>query len=141
MPRSTAIRRLTGIALAATAVTGLALTTAGTASAATDENGNVESGEFGLYYNSNYAGCVFDLLDKDANFSNNYFRSSTSSQTCPGQGQTTDDNTASYWNRDVTAWEVYTKPDRAGIEGYLPLGYYGNASATFKNEISSAFYL
>ncbi|THA72811.1 hypothetical protein E6P78_01335 [Streptomyces sp. A0958] len=140
MTRSPAVRRLTGVALAATAVTGLTLTTAGPASAATNKNGNVESGEFGLYYNSNYAGCVFDLLNSDGNFSGDYFRSSTSSQTCPGQGQSTDNNTASYWNRDVTAWEVYTKAGRAGIEGYLPLGYYGNASVTFKNEISSAYY-
>ncbi|WP_326658692.1 peptidase inhibitor family I36 protein [Streptomyces sp. NBC_00385] len=139
MPRSTAIRRLTGIALAATAVTGLTLTTAGTASAATHKNGNVESGEFGLYYNSNYAGCVFDLLNEDGNFADNRFISSTSSQTCPGQGQITNDNTASYWNRDVTAWDVYTDAGRKGIHGYVPLNYYGNASATYKNEISSSY--
>lgn len=140
MPRSTAMRRLTGIALAATAVSGLTLTTAGTAWAATNKNGNVESGELGLYYNSSRAGCVFDLLASDGNFSGDYFRSPTSTQ-CNGQGASTDNNTASYWNRDVTAWEVYTKAGRAGIEGYLPLGYYGNASVTFKNEISSAYYL
>ncbi|WP_406453523.1 peptidase inhibitor family I36 protein [Streptomyces sp. NBC_00876] len=140
MARSAVMRRLTGITLAATAVTGLTLATAGTASAATNKNGNVESGEFGLYYNSNFAGCVFDLLESDGNFSGDLFRSSTSSQSCPGQGQSTDNNTASYWNRDVTAWDVYTKASRGGIKGSLPLGYYGNASTTFKNAISSAYY-
>ncbi|MFD4761436.1 peptidase inhibitor family I36 protein [Streptomyces sp. NPDC058439] len=140
MTRSNVTRRLAGIALTATAITGLTLVTAGTATAATHKNGNVESGEFGLYYNSNYVGCVFDLLNSDANFSNDHFISSTSASTCPGQGQTTNDNTASYWNRDVTAWDVYTDANRGGIRGSLPLGYYGNASVTFKNEISSAYY-
>lgn len=140
MPRSTALRRLTGVALVATAITGLTLTTAGTAIAAGHKNGNIDSGEFGLYYNSNYAGCAFDLLYSDERFSDDRFISSTSAQTCPGQGQTTDDNTASYWNRDVTTWDVYTNPVRGGIHGYIPLDYYGNASATYKNEISSAYY-
>lgn len=140
MTGSSAMRRMAGTALAATAVTGLLLTTAGTATAAGHKNGNVESGEFGLYYNSNYAGCVFDLLYSDERFSDDRFVSSTSSQTCPGQNKTTDNNTASYWNRDVSAWDVYTDPKRGGIHGYVPLDYYGNASATYKNEISSAYY-
>ncbi|MBT2397063.1 peptidase inhibitor family I36 protein [Streptomyces sp. ISL-100] len=135
MSRSTVTRRLAGIALAATAATGLTLATAGTASAATHKNGVVESGEFGLYYNSDFGGCVFDLYVADSNFYDDKFIGS-----CAGSGQSTNDNTASYWNRDVNTWYVYTDANRGGVRGSLPSGYSGNASATFKNEISSAYY-
>ena len=139
MTGSTTRRRLVGVALAACAVTGLTIASAGAASAATSKNGSVESGEFGMYYHSDYAGCAFDLIVSDDNFANDYFRSSTSS-TCSGQGQTTNNNTASNWNRDVFEWYVYTGASHTSLEGSLPVGWYGNFSANYKNAVTSAYW-
>jgi hypothetical protein len=124
------VRRVvaTGAALAALVGTGLA--TAGSASAA-GKNGVVESGEFGLYYSPNRGLPVFDLFVSDTDFSNDYF---------PGTTTRANDNTASYWNRDTLTWYVYTDANAGGNEGWLDPGYIGNASTTFRNRISSAYF-
>ncbi|MFB9605460.1 hypothetical protein ACFFTQ_21045 [Streptomyces roseofulvus] len=129
-------RRLVGGVLAAVAVAGIGLATAPGA-AALNKDGSLEAYEFGLYYNSGQGGCVFDLAVSDWDFSNDTFW--RPSGTCYGYGQTTNDNTASYYNRDTGTWWVYTDADGDGAEGTLPPGYKGDASRTFKNQISSAF--
>ncbi|MBD0844733.1 MULTISPECIES: hypothetical protein [unclassified Streptomyces] len=124
------------IGLAAGAVTaalGLTLTTAGSAAAVTEKNGLLTNYEMGFYYNSNQAGCVFDIFYGDSNFGNDVFKGS-----CAGSGQSVNNNTASYHNMDYVTWNVYTGVDYSGTIGYIPAGYVGNASATFKNTISSA---
>ncbi|MGW5774961.1 peptidase inhibitor family I36 protein [Streptomyces sp. NPDC003863] len=131
----TALRRVAATAIALAALGAGALATAGSASAATGKNGYLESGEFGLFYNSNQAGAVFDLYVSDANFDDDYFPGPGN-----GAGQKVNDNTASYWNQDSNTWWVYTDAYAGGVEGSLPVGYYGNASTTFKNQISSAYY-
>ncbi|MEU8539558.1 peptidase inhibitor family I36 protein [Streptomyces sp. NPDC048717] len=131
----TALRRIAATAVALAALGAGALATAGSASAATGKNGYLESGEFGLYYNSNEAGAVFDLFLEDTNFNGDYFAGPGN-----GAGQSANDNTASYWNRDSNTWWVYTNAGAGGYEGSLPVGHIGNASATFKNAISSAYY-
>ncbi|MEU7020532.1 peptidase inhibitor family I36 protein [Streptomyces sp. NPDC046203] len=131
----TALRRIAATTVALAALGAGALATAGSASAATGKNGVLETGEFGLYYNSNQGGAVFDLFLSDANFINDYFAGPGN-----GAGQNVNDNTASYKNRDSNTWWVYTNADAGGIEGSIPAGYSGNASTTFKNEISSAYY-
>jgi hypothetical protein len=125
------LRRLavTGVALAA--VGGVGIATAGSASAATGKNGTVESGEFGLYYVTGSSGLVFDLFVSDSNFSGDVF---------PGTSISANDNTESYRNRDTLTWYVYTNAGAGGSEGWLDPGYVGNASSTFKNTISSAYY-
>ncbi|MET8129170.1 peptidase inhibitor family I36 protein [Streptomyces sp. NPDC005231] len=131
MSRSTT-HRLGALAAVAAATAGLLISTTISA-AATSKNGVLETYEFGLYYNSGYAGCVFDVYDSDNNFSDDKFKGS-----CSGSGQTTNDNTASYWNRDdVFDYYVYTDADYHGSWGTIPSGYKGNASSTFKNEISA----
>ncbi|MEU0742511.1 peptidase inhibitor family I36 protein [Streptomyces sp. NPDC006134] len=136
MNNSTTVRRLSRMALAVTAVAGIGLASAPSASALT-KDGALEAYEFGLYYNSGQLGCVFDLANSDWNFSGDTFWKV--SGTCNGIGQSTNDNTASYRNRDNETWWVYTDADGDGAEGTLPAGYAGDASSTFKNEISSAF--
>ncbi|MFD9608691.1 peptidase inhibitor family I36 protein [Streptomyces sp. NPDC004288] len=126
-------RRLAVMAAAGLAITGAALATAAPASA-TGKNGNLEYMEFGLFYNSNQAGCVFDLYVQDNSFSDDVFKGAA----CHGVNQVTNDNTASYINRDTRTWYVYTNANFGGTEGSLPANYVGNASSTFKNQISSA---
>ncbi|HET8658085.1 MAG TPA: peptidase inhibitor family I36 protein [Micromonosporaceae bacterium] len=93
------------------------------------KDGVVESGEFGLYYLVDQGGYVFDLAVGDSNFSGDVF---------PGTSISANDNTESYWNRDVYWWHVYTDASWGGSHGCLPSGYEGNASQTFRNTISSA---
>jgi Peptidase inhibitor family I36 len=120
------------------AVLGAALTTlvamvvtASPASAATHKNGVVEVGEFGLYYLQNQSGPVFDLFVSDSNFAGDVF---------PGTGISADNNTESYWNRDSFWWHVFTGANYTGSHGCLPPGWVGNASPTYRNTISSAYY-
>ena len=117
-------------ALAVTAVAAV-LATATPASAATHKNGVVEAGEFGLFYLQNQGGYAFDLFIDDDNFADDVF---------PGTGISADNNTESYWNRDISWWHVWTGASYSGSHGCLPAGHSGNASATFKNTISSAYY-
>ncbi|WP_322748472.1 MULTISPECIES: peptidase inhibitor family I36 protein [unclassified Frankia] len=120
------------IALAAVAAClGTGLGVAAPANAATGKNGVLESGEFGLYYLQNQGGYVFDLYVSDSNFANDVF---------PGTSISANDNTESYKNRDTYWWHVFTNANYTGSHGCLPAGYSGNASATFKNTISSAYY-
>ncbi|MFJ8858477.1 hypothetical protein ACIRD8_08565 [Streptomyces sp. NPDC102451] len=125
--------------LRAAATTSLVLSaiavSAGSASAA-GKDGYVTSGEFGLFCFQNQTNSVFDLLVDDANFNNDYFKGS---QSC--SGHTTNDWTESYLNLDTFEWSVHTDANGNGTAGYLPAGYRGNASAKFKNTISSAYYV
>ncbi|MFF3760343.1 hypothetical protein [Streptomyces sp. NPDC002185] len=128
-------KRVMKAAVAATAAAGFLLGAAGTASASYFDDGILESGEFGLYYNSGTAGCVTDP-GPDNNFSDNWFKDPYGVN-CAGEGQGTNDNTASYWNRSVFTYYVFTDAYKGGVRGSLPVGYSGNASDTFKNKISS----
>ncbi|MBD0707170.1 MULTISPECIES: peptidase inhibitor family I36 protein [unclassified Streptomyces] len=132
----TALRRVAVTALALAALGGGALATAGSASAATHKNGYLETGEFGLYYSPDRGGAVFDLYTEDQDFSDDWFHGPGA-----GTGQSANDNTASYWNNDTYTWRVYTDANRGGVEGSLPPGHIGNASANFRNQISSAYFV
>ncbi|MCT9074989.1 peptidase inhibitor family I36 protein [Streptomyces fulvoviolaceus] len=140
MNGSRTVRRVSALAVSVVAVGGLALSTAGPAAAVDQDDGILEAGEFGLYYNSGRGGCVFDLLAGDNDFANNDFKDRPTYVNCPGEGQTVNDNTASYWNRDTTTWYVYTDSYHEGTRGDLPAGYIGDATSTFKNEISSGYW-
>ncbi|MFD4372616.1 hypothetical protein [Streptomyces sp. NPDC058486] len=121
-----------GAALAAAAL--CTLTAAGTASAV-EKDGWLTANEMGLYCNSYQGSSVFDLGSHswDENLGNDYFKGSLS---CAGQK--VDNNTASYWNRTSdNTLNVFTGTHSTGSQGYIPPGYVGNASATFKNKISS----
>jgi len=118
------------LAVVATAIAAIMFTTA-PASAATGKNGVLESGEFGLYYLQNQSSYVFDLFVSDSNFAGDVF---------PGTGISANNNTESYRNRDTFWWHVFTGASYTGSHGCLPPEHVGNASATFKNTISSAYY-
>ncbi|MFE3073195.1 peptidase inhibitor family I36 protein [Streptomyces sp. NPDC059247] len=130
----TALRRVAATAVALAALGAGALATAGSASATT-KNGSLETGEFGLFYNSGQGGAVFDLYIADDNFDDDWFPGPGN-----GAGQKVNDNTASYWNADSLTWWVYTDAYAGGVEGSLPPGYLGDASSNFKNKISSAYH-
>ncbi|MFJ8858479.1 peptidase inhibitor family I36 protein [Streptomyces sp. NPDC102451] len=102
---------------------------------AAGKDGTLSAGEMGLYYNSNRGGAVFDLPShgQDPDLGNDYFKGSLN-----GAGQRVANNTASYWNRTTdNSLLVYTGTNYTGTYGYVPAGYIGNASVTFKNTISS----
>ncbi|MGW6691764.1 hypothetical protein [Streptomyces sp. NPDC054961] len=128
------IRKLATGCAAAVSVGAVLVATAGP-SAATERNGYLEDSEFGLYYNSNSGGCVFDLYGSDWNFTNDYF---TGPYNCTGIAGLVDDDTASYRNRDTYTWRVATEINLGGLVGSIPPGYVGNASINFKNKITSA---
>lgn len=123
--------------LRAVAAAGLVLgavgVSAGSASAA-GKDGWLTSGEFGLFCFQNQQNSVFDLYISDTNFADDTFKGS---QSCAGSS--TNDNTESYSNQDSFEWSVHTDLNGGGYDGYLGPGYKGNASATFKNKISSAY--
>ncbi|WP_411087875.1 peptidase inhibitor family I36 protein [Streptomyces sp. 061-3] len=120
------------------ALGGVTALSSGVAVASTAKNGYHESGEFGLYYNSNRVGCVFDLYLADSNFSGEYFKDHEMNFQCGGLGQKVNDNTASYWNKDTWTWEVATDANYDGSVGWIDQGVWSNASASFKNAVSSA---
>ncbi|MER5222095.1 hypothetical protein [Streptomyces flaveus] len=128
-------RRIAALAVTAAAFGGFTLAATGSAAANTPQNGTLESSEFGLYYNSGRVGCVHDMMYDDSTFGNNNFKGPAS---CAGRGETVNDNTASYRNRSLLDYQVWTDRDFDGAKGVIPSGYAGNASSDFKNEISSA---
>lgn len=112
-----------------TAVLSLLIST--TPASAVGKDGVVESGEFGLYYLQGSSGLVFDLFVSDSDFRDDVF---------PGTSISADNNTESYRNRDSFWWHVFTGVGYTGSHGCLPSGHVGNASATYRNTISSAYY-
>ncbi|MEV0750755.1 peptidase inhibitor family I36 protein [Streptomyces poriferorum] len=141
MPRSAIARNLGRAAVTTIAVIGVTLTTVSIASAA-DRDGTLNDGEFGLYYNSNQKGCVYDhnqpgVAIADGDLSQDYFKAPSIYVSCAGEGQTVDNNAAAYWNRTHGTIWVYTGVRGGGLEGSLPSGYAGNASLNYKNAITS----
>ncbi|MFE9855275.1 hypothetical protein [Streptomyces sp. NPDC005780] len=136
-------RRMATVALAVSALGGFGLATAGTAAAEqVSYDGYLDPNEMGFYYNSNQAGCVFDLYDKDQNFNNDNFRAFPSSASCNGKGQVVGNNTASYKNRTDQPWTVHTGPNSGGTyHGEIPAFYVGNATSNFKNNIESTCFI
>ncbi|MCY0931701.1 hypothetical protein OTB20_37080 [Streptomyces sp. H27-H1] len=130
--RSRIVMRAAVTAVLALSAVGLSL---GSANAA-EKDGWITSGEFGLFCLQNQGNSVFDLVLDDTNFANDYFKGS---QSCAGH--TTNDYTESYRNLDSFTWDVYTDWNRGGSHGTIPAGYAGNASATFKNAISSSYWV
>lgn len=132
---TTITRRMAQAAAAGAALLmlgGLGFVTAAPAAAA-DKDGVLETGELGLYYNSNFGGSVFDLALSDPNFANDRFPTSPS--------VSPDNNTASYDNRDIYAWQLCTDANYTGTCGRLLSGANGNFSDVYKNKVTSARYL
>ena len=123
-------RLLTVLVAGAIAILGIMASTA--PANATEKNGVVETGEFGLYYVQGSSGLVFDLYFSDSDFRNDVF---------PGTGIPADNNTESYRNRDTFWWHVYTGVGYTGSHGCLPPGWVGDASSTYRNTISSAQFM
>ncbi|MET7529005.1 hypothetical protein [Streptomyces goshikiensis] len=129
-----AMRRLASGFMAVVSVGGVLIGSTASASAM-GKDGTLDADEFGLFYYAGRSGCVFDLYGEDRNFSDDTFKGS-----CTGSGFLVNDNTESYRNRDAYAWKVATDKDLDGNVGEIPSKYEGNASATFKNKISSSTY-
>ncbi|MEV7416862.1 peptidase inhibitor family I36 protein [Streptomyces sp. NPDC089919] len=130
------LRRLASVSLTAAALGAALLTTAAPATAYA-KDGYLEADEFGLFYSIGNTGCVFDLYGSDVNFTDNTFKGPSG---CAGYGRNVNDNTESYRNRDVVTWQVWTDKDYDGSLGFVPRGYSGDASTTFRNKISSSNY-
>ncbi|WP_327415729.1 hypothetical protein [Streptomyces sp. NBC_01233] len=122
---------LRGVAATALTLSALGLGM-GTANAA-EKDGYLTETEFGLFCYENQENSVFDLAARDRNFTDDWFKGSRS---CAGQN--VNDNTRSYLNRSGCVWYVNTHIEWQGSQGTIPAGYRGNASDTFKDQISSA---
>ncbi|MEV6682547.1 hypothetical protein AB0N09_37650 [Streptomyces erythrochromogenes] len=118
---------------AAGLVIGAVAVSAGSASAAA-KDGWLNSGELGLFCESNQQSSVFDLYVSDENFANDYFKGS---QSCAGH--TTNDYTESFINQDNYTWWVYTDWKGLGTGGYLSPNTRGNLASTWFNKVSSAY--
>ncbi|MDX3534450.1 hypothetical protein PV721_08725 [Streptomyces sp. MB09-01] len=122
---------LRGVAATALTLSALGL---GMGTANADErDGYLTETEFGLFCYENQENSVFDLFSGDKNFGDDFFKGSRS---CAGQ--MVNDNTRSYLNRSNCGWYVLTNIDWQGSQGFVPSGYRGNATDTFKDRISSA---
>ncbi|MBT2476703.1 hypothetical protein [Streptomyces sp. ISL-94] len=125
--------------LRAAVAAGLILATVGIgagSASATEKDGWLTDGEFGLFCYKNQTNAVFDLYGSDSNFGDDFFKGS---QSCANQ--LVDNYTESYLNKDVYAWTVYTGWAGQGYSATLPVGARGNTTSTFTNTISSAFFV
>jgi len=98
---------------------------------ATEKNGVLELGEFGLYLNTGSTGTVFDLYFADSNFTGEYF---------PGTSILVSNNTESWRNRDVYYWHFFTDTNYNGSHGCVASGTSGDLSPTYKDNIESAYF-
>lgn len=125
--------------LRAAAAAGLILATMGIGAApasATEKDGWLTTGEFGLFCYRNQTDSVLDLYASDINFGDDYFKGK---QSCANQ--LADNYTESYLNRDSIAWNIYTGWGGQGFSATIPSGARGNTTSTFTNTISSAFFV
>ncbi|MFF4385739.1 MULTISPECIES: hypothetical protein [unclassified Streptomyces] len=122
---------LRGVAATALTLSALGLGM-GTASADGWKDGYLDNTEFGLFCKANYQNSVFDLSATDEDFGDDFFKGSRS---CAGQ--MVNENTQSYINNSC-GFYVWTNAGMWGDKGFIPEGHRGNASATFKQRISSA---
>src|SRR5215470_12709739 len=113
-------------ALAACAAALLVVVGLASPAEATEKNGVLELGEFGLYLNTGSTGTVFDLYFSDSNFTGENF---------PGTTIPVSNNTESWRNRDVYWWHVFTDPSYGGSHGCVAAGTSGDFSATYKDNI------
>src|SRR5215475_12073602 len=115
-------RALTMLITSAAVVLSILIST--TPASATEKNGVVELGEFGLYLNTGSTGTVLDLYFADTDFSNDNF---------PNTSIPADNNTESYRNRDTYWWHVFTGASYTGSHGCVPSGYVGDATLTYQD--------
>lgn len=134
------LRGLRLVAAPAAIAAALLVATAAPASAGVHD-GYLEQQEMGLYYlagsgkGSGANSCIFDYNNDDDDFTDNRFYGPAG---CHGRTDWVNDNTESYWNRDIYGWRVWTDWHYSGIRGSIPIGHVGDASSTFKNKISSS---
>ncbi|MFF4370307.1 hypothetical protein [Streptomyces sp. NPDC001594] len=122
------------LAAAPMAVAAAFLITATSPASAWVHDGYLERFEFGLYWDDNSRGCVFDSNNDDDHLTDDTF---TGPAGCGGRGKGVNDNTTSYNNSDIYGRYVYTDVNYGGIRGSIPAGYIGNASSNYRNSISS----
>lgn len=111
---------------------GVALGTAGTASAAE----YCTSGYACLYYNSDYKGAFYRQYFDIPNYANYYFSASAAGSA--GAGTSVKNNTASVDNWDFTfGIREYYNSNYAGASQAIPAGGAANLNATLKNDNAS----
>uniref|UniRef100_A0AAU2JTB6 Peptidase inhibitor family I36 n=1 Tax=Streptomyces sp. NBC_00049 TaxID=2903617 RepID=A0AAU2JTB6_9ACTN len=132
-------KNLRGLRLAAApaAIAAALLVVTASPASAWVHDGYIEKFEFGLYYEYGPSGCVFDSNNDDERLTDNTFYGPAG---CDGRTQNVNDNTRAYKNLDINGWYVYTDVNYKGIQGSIPAGYTGNASANFKDSISSIYW-
>lgn len=118
----------------ASAIGAAVLTLAGTgvASASTQHNGNCETHELCLFYNSNVTRSFHDFNSPVGNFSGYTFLSSGS-----GRGSTVKNNAASARNKAVLCnARIYYNSNYSGAYDSIKDGTWANLSNTYNNNAS-----
>ncbi|MCW2784033.1 MAG: hypothetical protein JWP74_550 [Marmoricola sp.] len=124
--------RLTTIAaLAGVLSGGILAATAGSALAA-GQDGVLNDGEAGFYYNSGCVNSMSDFATARSNLAGYEFLSSGA-----GKGQAVKNNTACVANARLTAnLRVYYNSGYQGVNDLIPAGEYGNLSNTYNENAS-----
>lgn len=107
---------------------------AGTASAATARNGDCESGEFCLYYNSDHEGSVSDFNTSVSDYGDEQPSCYDFKGAGNGKGLCVKNEAAAVWNRTGNPVTVYFNSGYAGPRQTIAAGGKVNLNSDLKNE-------
>ena len=107
------------------------------ANAATARNGVCESGEFCLYYNSDYAGSVSDFSTSVSDYGSSLPSCYVFKGTGAGRGLCVKNQAASAVNKTGKPVTVFYNSGYAGASQTIPAGGRANLNASLKNENAS----
>jgi murein DD-endopeptidase MepM/ murein hydrolase activator NlpD len=124
-------KKLALLGAAAALLAGTVATAPG-AQAATARNGVCETGEFCLYYNSDFGGSLVDLANSQKTYGTGTGCVAFVSAGA-GQGQCVKNNTASVWNREDAVVTVFYKSDWSGAIQSVGPDVKANLDSRLKN--------
>jgi murein DD-endopeptidase MepM/ murein hydrolase activator NlpD len=128
--------KLASVGIAAL-VTGGILTVAPSAHAAAARDGVCDTGEFCLYYNSNYAGSVSDFTTSIADYGTTQPSCYDFNGAGNGKGLCVKNEAASVWNRTSVPVTVFFNSGYRGASQGIAAGAKANLNAELKNENAS----
>ncbi|MGH3497901.1 MAG: hypothetical protein ACRDP1_10595 [Nocardioidaceae bacterium] len=119
------------IAVVSIAAVGIVAASAGSALAA-GQDGVLNQGEAGFFYNSGCVNSMSDFANGHANLAGYVFLSSGA-----GKGQAVKNNTACVANARLSAnLRVYYNSNFQGVNDLIPAGEYGNLTNTYNEDAS-----
>jgi hypothetical protein len=117
---------------AVTVVTAGIVGASATAALAAGQDGNLDQGEAGFYYNSGCKNSLSDFASAKANLAGYTFLTSGA-----GQGQAVKNNTACVANARLDQnLRVYYNSNYEGVNDLIPAGEFGNLTNTYNEDAS-----